>query len=126
MFAYNKVNMGTGNLLNPSWSGGDGMGGGGFGDGGSSGTSYYYGTGIGQPVPGESYGNFHYLFTSLEYSVGSYGEREGRLRNFHYLGYYCSSNLHWDLTDPTKYSIAVYLPQKLNGFFPLQIIQILS
>lgn len=53
--------MGTGNLLNPSWSGGDGMGGGGFGDGGSSGTSYYYGTGIGQPVPGESYGNFQYL-----------------------------------------------------------------
>ena len=84
MFAYNKVNMGTGNLLNPSWSGGDGMGGGGFGDGGSSGTSYYYGTGIGQPVPGESYGNFQYLSTSLEYSVGSYGEREGRLlRNFH-------------------------------------------
>ena len=55
--------MGTGNLLNPSWSGGDGMGGGGFGDGGSSGTSYYYGTGIGQPVPGESYGNFQYLST---------------------------------------------------------------
>lgn len=75
MFAYNKVNMGTGNLLNPSWSGGDGMGGGGFGDGGSSGTSYYYGTGIGQPVPGESYGNFQYLPTSLEYSVGSYWER---------------------------------------------------
>ena len=74
MFAYNKVNMGTGNLLNPSWSGGDGMGGGGFGDGGSSGTSYYYGTGIGQPVPGESYGNFQYLSTSLEYSVGSYGD----------------------------------------------------
>ena len=65
MFAYNKVNMGTGNLLNPSWSGGDGMGGGGFGEGGSSGTSYYYGTGIGQPVPGESYGNYQYLSTSL-------------------------------------------------------------
>ena len=43
-----------GNMLNPSWDGG--MGGGGFG-GGSAGTSYYYGTGIGQPVPGESYGN---------------------------------------------------------------------
>ena len=81
--------MGTGNLLNPSWSGGDGMGGGGFGDGGSSGTSYYYGTGIGQPVPGESYGNFQYLSTSLEYTVGSYGERVGRLlRNFHYLDNY--------------------------------------
>ena len=79
MFAYNKVNMGTGNLLNPSWSGGDGMGGGGFGEGGSSGTSYYYGTGIGQPVPGESYGNFQYLSTSLEYSVGSYGKREGEV-----------------------------------------------
>ena len=95
MFAYNKVNMGTGNLLNPSWSGGDGMGGGGFGEGGSSGTSYYYGTGIGQPVPGESYGNFQYLSTSLEYSVGSYGEREERLlRNFHSLDYYCARNLH--------------------------------
>ena len=55
--------MGTGNLLNPSWTNaGDGMGGGGgFGDV-SSGPSYYYGTGIGQPLPGESYGNFLYIY----------------------------------------------------------------
>ena len=46
-----------GSSLNPSWNSPDmGMGG---GMGGNGDTSYYYGTGIGQPLPDENYGSYY-------------------------------------------------------------------
>ena len=44
--------------LNPSWTAPD-MG---YGGNGGAGTSYFYGTGIGQPLPDETYGTSCTIF----------------------------------------------------------------
>ena len=49
--------------LNPSWNS-NGMGG---GMGGNGDTSYYYGEGIGQPLPDENYGSYSILNIVLNF-----------------------------------------------------------
>ncbi len=59
-----RPGMGQFSPLNPSWTSPDmNFGGGGGGNGGAA-TSYFYGTGIGEPVPEETYGSS--LCTTLD------------------------------------------------------------